>query len=61
MVNLKSYRPQKLIFPPVINGYKWKPHPIFPPYKPLAQKKGTIKVGPKEHELTYQITKKGNC
>jgi hypothetical protein len=32
---------------------------IFP-LKTTSPKKGTIKVSPKEHELTYQITKKGN-
>jgi hypothetical protein len=33
--------------------------PDIPPLKTTSPKKGSIKVGPKEHELTYQITKKG--
>jgi hypothetical protein len=59
MVNLKCYRPQKLIFPLVISGYKWSAPPDISPLKTTSPKKGTIKVGPKKYELTYQITKKG--
>jgi hypothetical protein len=40
----------------VISG---QPHPIFPPLKTTSPKKGTIKVGLKELELMYRITKKG--
>jgi hypothetical protein len=57
--NLKCYRPQKLIFPLVISGYKWSSPPDISPIKTTSPKKGTIQFGPKEHELTYQITKKG--
>jgi hypothetical protein len=57
--NLKCYRPQNLIFSLVISGYKWSSPPDISLIKTTSPKKGTIQFGPKEHELTYQITKKG--
>jgi hypothetical protein len=49
LVNLKCYRPQKLIFPLVISVYKWPARPDISPLKTTSPEKGTIKVGPKEH------------
>jgi hypothetical protein len=50
MVNVKSYRPQKLISPLVISGYMWSPTCYFP-LKTISLKKGIIKFGPKEYEF----------